>query len=79
MRNQETWDFGNLIGAKMMLWVGVSSFIVGIIAHFIAPLWSMGISTFFLVVAIFLGIFWCERQLEIHFDKNGKPLNKGKL
>ena len=79
MRNQETWDFGNVIGAKMMLWVGILSFIVGVFAYFFTPRWSMGISTFFLVVAIFVGVFWCERQLETHFDKNGKPFNKGKL
>ena len=74
MRNQETWDFGNIIGAKMMLWVGISTFIAGVIAYFITPPWAMGISTFFLIVAIFAGIFWCERQLRINFDKNGRPL-----
>lgn len=74
MRNQETWDFGNIIGAKMMLWVGISTFIAGVIAYFITPRWAMGISTFFLIVAIFAGIFWCERQLRINFDKNGRPL-----
>ena len=79
MRNQETWDFGNVIGAKMMLWVGISSFIVGTIAYFISPLWSLGISTFFLIVAIFVGIFWCERQLESHFNKKGEPLHKDGL
>ena len=33
MRNQETWDFGNAIGAKMMLWVGISTFMAGAIAY----------------------------------------------
>lgn len=74
MRNQETWDFGNFIGAKMMFWFGISTFIAGVIAYFITPRWAMGISTFFLIVAIFAGIFWCERQLRINFDKNGRPL-----
>ena len=74
MRNQETWDFGNFIGAKMMFWVGISTFIAGVIAYFITPCWAMGISTFFLIVAMFAGIFWCERQLRINFDKNGRPL-----
>ena len=74
MRNQDTWDFANFIGAKMMLWVGISTFIAGVIAYFNTPSWAMGISTFFLIVAVFVGIFWCERQLGINFDKNGRPL-----
>jgi|MGYP003624430827 hypothetical protein len=42
--------------------------------YLLTPRWAMGISTFFLIVAIFAGIFWCEHQLKINFDKNGKPL-----
>ena len=77
MRNQETWDFGNKIGAKMFFYVGVSSLIVGAATYFISPPWSFGISIFFLVVAAFVGIFWCEQQLADNFDKNGKRIHKG--
>ena len=75
MRNQETWDFANRIGARMMYYVGLSTFFVGTASYLISPKWALGFSLFFLLVAMFAGIFWCERQLEINFDKNGKPLN----
>ena len=77
MRNQETWDFGNKIGAKMMFFVGVSTLTVGTATYFISPNWALGVSLFFLVVAMFVGIFWCERQFRFHFDKSGKRLNSG--
>ncbi|WP_348647865.1 SdpI family protein [Arenibacter sp. F20364] len=75
MRNQETWDFANGIGAKMMFYVGLSTLIVGTAGYVISAKWAMGISIFFLVIAVFVGIFWCERQLEVNFDKNGNPVN----
>lgn len=77
MRNQATWDFGNRIGAKMMLWAGISSFVIGAIAYFIFPYWAMGISMFCLIVALFAGIFWCERQLKVNFDNNGRSVFGG--
>jgi len=76
MRNQETWDFGNKIGAKMMFYVGMVTLGVGTAAYFISPPWSLGISGFFLVVALFVGIFWCEQQLSHYFDKNGRRINE---
>ncbi len=76
MRNQETWDFGNKIGAKMMFYAGMATLVVGTAAYFISPPWSLGISGFFLVVALFVGIFWCEQQLAHNFDKNGRRMNK---
>ena len=76
MRNQETWDFGNKIGAEMMFYTGMATLVVGTVAYFISPTWSLGISGFFLVVALFEGIFWCEQQLAHNFDKNGKRINK---
>ncbi|RAJ14320.1 SdpI/YhfL family protein [Arenibacter echinorum] len=77
MRNQETWDFGNKIGAKMIFYLGMSTLIVGTVAYFISPPppWSLGIYGFFLVVAAFVGIFWCEQQLSDNFDKNGRRVN----
>lgn len=75
MRNQKTWDFGNKIGATMMFYVGLSTLLVGTVAYFFSPPWSLGISGFFLVAALFAGIFWCERQLKVNFDKKGQPLS----
>jgi len=76
MRNQETWKFGNSIGAKMMFYVDMSTLVVGTSTYFISPLWSFGISSFFLIVAMFVGIFWCEQQLAANFDKKGRPIDR---
>lgn len=74
MKNQDTWDYANRIGAKMFFWVGVSTLALGLLVYFISPIWAMFMSWFFLVVTTFVGIFWCERQLRINFDKKGQPL-----
>lgn len=76
MRNQESWDFGNKMGAKMMFFVGMYTVLAGTVAYFISPPWSFGISIFFLVVAVFIGIFWCERLLADNFDAKGKRIPK---
>jgi uncharacterized membrane protein len=74
MRNQQTWDFANRIAAKMLFYVGASTLMVATATYFVDPLWAFGVSIFFLLVAMFAGIFWCERQLALNFDKDGKPL-----
>ncbi len=74
MKNQEVWDYANKIGAQMIIYSGVITMISGLVplftewehAHFI----PLGI----LMITLIGGIWYCEKQLDKRFDKDGNPI-----
>ncbi|WP_189356676.1 SdpI family protein [Arenibacter certesii] len=74
MKTKETWDFAHIIGAKMLFYLGVSTTAIGAVTYTISPSWVVVISAFSLVIGVIIGLWWCENQLIVHFDKDGKPL-----
>ena len=74
MANQQVWDYANKIGAKMMIAIGWQSLLLSLLGYFLFPNEAGIIASFFIVLmSIGGGMFWCETQLNKHFDKNGKP------
>jgi len=71
MSNQVIWDYANALAAKMILTLGFVLLIIGIISYLITPMKSPVISLFALLIGIGVGMYWCETQLNKHFDKNG--------
>ena len=76
MANQEIWDYANQIGAKMFLVLGTLLIAVTIICYFLFPKEIIYVTLFSMLLGIGIGIFWCEMQLNKHFDKNGNQKTK---
>lgn len=74
MANQEIWNVANILGAKMMLCLGISLLVFG---SMLFSLYSnvniLMFTTFILLIGLGIGMFWCESQLNKRFDKNGNP------
>jgi uncharacterized membrane protein len=74
MANQEIWVFANLLGAKMIFYLGLALLTLGTILYFFFPVEQIFlITTFMLLIGLGVGIYWCETQLNQRFDKNGNP------
>ena len=76
MANQQVWEYANKIGAKMLLGIGWGSLLLSLLGYFLFPNFKGIVASFFIVIiSIAVGMFWCETELNKHFDKNGKPKN----
>jgi uncharacterized membrane protein len=71
MANQEIWDYANALGAKMLLYLGLILFLIGLISYGIYPKVSPLISLFAMLIGIGLGMYHCETQLNKRFNKQG--------
>jgi uncharacterized membrane protein len=74
MANQEIWDFANVLGAKMIFYLGLALLSLGTILYFFLPIETIFLITIFtLLFGLAVGFYWCETQLNKRFDKNGHP------
>lgn len=77
MANQRIWDYANSIAAKMMLFWSIFTIVGNTVLYFLLPFdLAMTLSIFLLLIGLGIGMFWCETQLNRHFDKNGHPKDK---
>ena len=74
MKNQIIWDYANKIGAKMIIYLGVITFLFGLIPLFISWKHAHFIPLFVLLFGILIGMLYCEKLLDKKFDKDGNPL-----
>ncbi|KPM31966.1 Hypothetical protein I595_1614 [Croceitalea dokdonensis DOKDO 023] len=73
MANQQIWDHANRIGAKMLLWLGWVTLAISVLLFLLVPTYAILIATFILLIGIGMGMYWCETQLNRHYDRNGNP------
>ena len=73
MSNQNIWKVANQLGAKAIVNLGWLLLFITIILWLIIPDWSVLISVGFMLLGLLIGVFWCEKQLDKSFDKNGNP------
>jgi len=74
MANQEIWDYANIVGAKMIFYLGSILLVLGTILYLLYPVdHIVMITTFGLLLGLGVGMYWCETQLNERFDKNGNP------
>tara|TARA_R110000868_G_scaffold365912_1_gene628825 strand:- start:1496 stop:1849 length:354 start_codon:yes stop_codon:yes gene_type:complete len=73
MANQQIWDYANKIGARMFMVLGLATLFLGFILFFVVPTQSTLITIGLVIIGLGVGIFWCETNLNRHFDKNGNP------
>ena len=77
MTNQTIWDYANKIGSRMIIWTGLICTAMGVIVYFIYQnVYAISFASTMLVVGLILGLFFCEKDLNAHFDKNGNPKSK---
>jgi len=76
MKNQQIWDYANKISSNMLIYAGVVTCIFGLIPLFISWEHAHFIPLFVLLLSLLVGMLYCEKQLDKHFDKDGNPLNK---
>jgi uncharacterized membrane protein len=74
MKNQQTWDFANRIGAVMFIITGIILVLIGVLVYWLAePATAILISAVSMVAGLIAGVVICERKLAQHFDEEGIP------
>lgn len=71
MKNMDTWNYANKIGAKMFINGGLILIVLGGISYILDPLISIWVITIATVIVLLGGIVFCERDLSRVFDKKG--------
>ncbi len=71
MKNMDTWNYANKIGAKMFINGGVILVVLGGITYLLDPLMSIWVITIATVIVLLGGIVFCEQELSRVFDKKG--------
>lgn len=78
MANQKVWDYANKIGARMITQVGFVATALGAIVFWIYPnAYAVMVQAGVIVGGLILGLILCERDLNKHYDKHGRPKAKG--
>lgn len=75
MKNKQTWDTANKFSSELMLRFCVYSFFLPVIGYVLIPNWNLLFTIVGNTILIFLVIYYTEKYLRQHFDKEGNQIH----
>ena len=76
MSNQNIWDYANKIGARMIILAGWLVMVIGVLSTYLFPDESILITAAAMVITLLAGYYFCELDLNRHFDREGNTKAK---